>query len=144
MEIIIWLSLSALAGVIASNKGRSGFGFFILSVFLSPLIGIIAALIAANAKDIIITSEGTIISAHKKCPWCAESIKVEAIICRYCGRDIVKTQSEAENSNTSNQTLMEKYNITYEGDQYIYQRYRYAQLSDAISYAKMKETDVTV
>ena len=30
----------------ASNKGRSGFGFFMLSLILSPLIGFVAALIA--------------------------------------------------------------------------------------------------
>lgn len=44
MEIvIIWLALCVLAGWIASQKGRSGFGFFLLALFLSPLIGILAA-----------------------------------------------------------------------------------------------------
>jgi H+/Cl- antiporter ClcA len=27
-------------------------------------------------------------SADRPCPWCAETIKESAIICRYCGRDI--------------------------------------------------------
>ncbi len=39
MEIgIIWIGLCIVAGVIASKKGRSGIGFFLLSLFLSPLI----------------------------------------------------------------------------------------------------------
>lgn len=25
---------------------------------------------------------------ERQCPWCAETIKVEAVICRFCGRDV--------------------------------------------------------
>ena len=47
MEIfILWLFFSIIAGVIAGHKGRSGIGFFFLSVVLSPLVGVIAALVA--------------------------------------------------------------------------------------------------
>ncbi len=47
MEIFIfWIILSAVAGIIANSKGRSWAGYFFLALFLSPLIGIVAAIVA--------------------------------------------------------------------------------------------------
>ena len=47
MELfVLWIAFSIMAACVASNKGRSGFGFFIFSLCLPPLIGFIGALIA--------------------------------------------------------------------------------------------------
>ncbi len=82
MELLIlagWFGLSIAVGSIASGKGRSGFAWFLLSLFLSPLIGGLFLLIAGEKKVPI---------ASRKCPFCAEEIQVEAVKCKHCGSDI--------------------------------------------------------
>lgn len=83
---IFWLAFSILVGVYANSKGRSGAGFFFLSVILSPLVGIICALIASpdhGALDRKAIEKGT----HRKCPECAELVRKEARVCKHCGHD---------------------------------------------------------
>jgi len=42
--IIIWISLCFVAGAITQNKGNSFIAAFLISLLLSPIVGIVVAL----------------------------------------------------------------------------------------------------
>ncbi|TVO37374.1 zinc ribbon domain-containing protein [Vibrio algivorus] len=46
--IFVWVILSIIVGSLATKYGRSGFGFFVLSLLLSPLVGGIVLIIAGR------------------------------------------------------------------------------------------------
>jgi hypothetical protein len=51
MAIVLgWIVFAVIVGIAASARGRSGFGFFLLSLVLSPLIGILFVLAMPNLK----------------------------------------------------------------------------------------------
>jgi hypothetical protein len=104
--IIFWIFLSVLVGVFASSKKRSGVGWFFLSLIISPLITFIILLVAGSPQGIL-----------KKCPKCAEEVKAEAQVCRFCGYEFsVKEEvplSPEEIIKNDLQEQHEKYRIKF-------------------------------
>lgn len=87
MEILFFAAiLGLIPAVIAQHKGRSFVGFWIYGA----LLFIVALPHALLMKPDVAALEQRQIEegSGRKCPFCAEVIKAEARVCRYCARDV--------------------------------------------------------
>lgn len=90
---LFWLCFAIAAAVVAHNKGRSGVGWFVLGLLLGPMAFIFALIIRKDTPRIEARSVDA--GELRRCPFCAELIRPEAKLCRYCGRDISSASESA-------------------------------------------------
>lgn len=103
---LIWFFYSSYfaicCSVVASNKGRSTFIWFLIG-FISGIFGFIFSLIVSQDESGV-ARKAIELGKRKVCQHCAELIRSEAVICRFCGKDqpnlpveaVIKTEVQLE------------------------------------------------
>ena len=75
MIIFLWVGLSITIGIWANSRGRSGLGWTLLSIVISPVLaGIFIVVIQNNAQF--------------RCWQCAEFVLKQARKCKHCGAEL--------------------------------------------------------
>lgn len=139
--VFLWANLSAIAGYFAVTKGRNGAGWFLLALLISPLLAIIVIALLSDLKKEASEQAARSIKAGqpktKPCPSCAEPVMVAALRCKHCGADIPPEPIIEETT----EDKVKRYGIYRDAGQYIYGKYRYNSVDDAIADAE-KENGV--
>jgi hypothetical protein len=92
--VVLWFVFAIVVGVAASSRNRSGFGWFVLSLFVSPILTTIWLMILPK-----LVTRRQLIEQHlsvRQCPSCAEMVKREAKVCRFCQRDLPEPEPIAQ------------------------------------------------
>jgi len=100
MWLVVWVGLAVLIGYYYKQKGLNSVLGFLLSLFASPLIAfIVGALLSPESK---------VFGKLKKCPQCAEFVKVEAKICRFCNYTFKEEEKKPERVLTEEEWIEQK------------------------------------
>ena len=85
---VIWFVFAVATGIVASSKGRSGFGWFILGCLFS-LIALILVAVLPSQKTSPRDPNAPSPDTHVRCPDCRELVYKDARKCKHCGTSLV-------------------------------------------------------
>lgn len=84
LYLIVFIIFGALGSALAASKGRNQVIWFVLSFFF-PLISLLILACLPSLKTPKAASE---LANTQLCPACAERIKAQARVCRFCGHNL--------------------------------------------------------
>jgi predicted amidophosphoribosyltransferase len=100
--LVVMIGIGAIVAVItakdAGKRGMNEFGWgigvFLAMIFFLPLYLIVRKPVLRT----VIEQEQLESGNARKCPFCAEVIKAEAQVCRFCGRELVNVDGGTQSS----------------------------------------------
>ena len=87
--LLFWFGLAVAVGVWASNRGRHGFGWFLLACLISPILAGVFLAVTKNLEKAKQALEVPTDATHVRCGSCAEFVVPEAVKCKHCGAALV-------------------------------------------------------
>lgn len=93
--LLFWVGFSVVVAIAAANRGRSAVGWFLIAIFLSPVLALIAVLVMAPGGAKVLPPQQVAYTApvaepRKPCPDCGEQVPLIARICRFCRYDFTQ------------------------------------------------------
>lgn len=87
--LLLWAIVSLIVAAIADSKELSVSGWWFYALLLAPIAFLHVLFAAPNQAQL--DKRAIAVGESRKCPHCAEIVKAEAKVCRYCGRDIAQS-----------------------------------------------------
>jgi RNA polymerase subunit RPABC4/transcription elongation factor Spt4 len=146
VAILSALLIGLIPAYIAKDKGRN----FLLWWLYGTLLFIVAMLHALLMKADSKTQEAKALAdGGRKCPHCAEVVKAEAKVCRFCQRDLPpETVAAVLIGDMADQQTIEQYRIVEKDKRYVITHYddfidmnrneEFGSLQSALDYARKK------
>jgi len=89
--LVVLVLLGLIPAAIAQSKGRSFFAWWVYGALVFIVALPHALLMPPNLA--VLETRQLADGGYRKCPYCAEVIKRDAAVCRFCGRDVVGLQT---------------------------------------------------
>jgi hypothetical protein len=86
--VFFWIICAVLCAIIASSKGRSGFGWFVLGGLFS-VIALLLVIVLPSIKPPVDLADAPSPDSHVKCPDCRELVIKDARKCKHCATTLI-------------------------------------------------------
>ncbi|HUW14672.1 MAG TPA: zinc ribbon domain-containing protein [Anaerolineae bacterium] len=88
--VVVWFICALITAAVCEEKGHSAIAGFFLGLLLGPIGVIISAVLSRD--EAVLEKRALSSGQMRKCPYCAEPVRWDAKVCRYCGRELTAAE----------------------------------------------------